>query len=129
VQNNKLYKYIGLIILLTVVYLTQVFFFANYQIRIAKHLIIKSYILNATVVFLFFLFIDVFGKKFKHLIGFAFIASGILKFLLFFIFIYPFFTQDNIISKDEIITFFVPFTCCLVYNIIIASKILNRLKK
>ena len=126
-QNKKLFKYLGLIILLISVYLIQILLFTNYHIHIDKHPIITSYTLNITVVFLFFLFIDI-SKKFKHLIGFIFIASGILKFLLFFIFIYPLFNQDNIITKNEMITFFIPYSTCLVYESLVASKILNQLK-
>ena len=126
--TNKLVKYVVLFILLITVYKLQLFLSNIYQIDAIKNLITISYLLNGSLVFLFFLFLDFFTQKFKNQIGFVFMGFSFLKFVLFFIFIYPIYNQDGNLSKQEMITFFIPYSVCLVYESIIVSKTLNNLK-
>ncbi len=125
---KNLVKYLALAGILLLTYNIQLYFFTKYNINAYTNLIIRAYLVNAIVVVLFFLFIDIFKSKYKDQIGFAFMAASMLKFVLFFIFIYPTYKSDNTLSKHEILTFFIPYTVCLIYESIITSKILNNLK-
>ena len=126
--TNKLVKYVVLFILLLTVYKLQLFLSKTYKIDAIKNLITISYLVNGSLVVLFFVFIDLFTHKFKNQIGFIFMGFGFLKFVLFFIFIYPTYNQDGNLSKQEMITFFIPYSVCLIYELIIVSKTLNNLK-
>ena len=53
-----------------------------------------------------------------------FITSG-LKFLAFFIIIYPLLILDGAIQKVELVTFLLPYSLCLSIEIQQLSKILN----
>ncbi len=126
--QKKTAKYLILIILLLSSYTIQLKISDKYQINAEHNLIKTAYILNSSLVILFFLFVDFFKNKYKDQIGFAFMTSSLLKFALFFIFIYPTYKKDGILTKAEIITFFIPYTICLIYESLIVSKILNNLK-
>ncbi len=126
--TKKLVKYVVLFILLFTTYKLQLFLSKIYLIDAIKNIITISYLLNSSLVVLFFVFIDLFTHKFKNQIGFVFIGFSFLKFVLFFVFIYPTYNQDGNLSKQEMITFFIPYCVCLVYESIIVSKTLNNLK-
>ena len=126
--TNKLVKYVVLFILLFTIYKLQLFLSKTYQIDTIINIITISYLVNGSLVILFFVFIDLFTHKFKNQIGFIFMGFGFLKFVLFFIFIYPTYNQDGNLSKQEMITFFIPYSVCLIYELIIVSKTLNNLK-
>jgi hypothetical protein len=126
--KNKWSKYFLMLLILSLTYIAQLNITSEFEIDPSKNLIKKAYVLNASFVIVFFLFIDIFKEKYKDQIGFVFMASSLLKFIAFFIIIYPTYNQDRIISKDEIITFFVPYTLCLIYESVVVSKILNNLK-
>jgi hypothetical protein len=126
--KNKWSKYFLMLLILSLTYIVQLNISSEFEIDPSKNLIKKAYVLNASFVIVFFLFIDLFKEKYKDQIGFVFMASSLLKFIAFFIIIYPTYNQDRIISKDEIITFFVPYTVCLIYESVVVSKILNNLK-
>tara|TARA_Y100000817_G_scaffold174167_1_gene136076 strand:- start:236 stop:436 length:201 start_codon:yes stop_codon:yes gene_type:complete len=59
------------------------------------------------------------------LLGWVFFITSGLKFLAFFIIIYPFFNLDGIIQKIELLNFFIPYSICLTIEIRQLSKILN----
>jgi hypothetical protein len=56
--------------------------------------------------------------KFPDQLGFAFLGSISVKFILFFIFIYPEIRADEVISQVEFAGFFVPFSVCLFSELI-----------
>ncbi len=66
-----------------------------------------------------FIFLIIILKKDSHtnLLGFFFLAGSLFKFLLFFLFLYPKFTADALISKNEITTFFIPYTISVVIEL------------
>jgi hypothetical protein len=121
-------KYLVFFILLSVSYYGQLFLFKKYNINPSENVVNLAYLVNMFVVILLFVFIDLFKNKFTDQIGFAFMTSSLLKFALFFIFIYPKFNRDGVISKQEMLTFFIPYFVCLIYESLVVGKILNNLK-
>ena len=58
----------------------------------------------------------------------AFISLSILKFILFYLVLYPYFINDNIIKIEEVFIFFTPYTVCSILEIKQLSKFLNSKK-
>ena len=58
-------------------------------------------------------------------LGWSFFITSGLKFLAFFIIIYPLLNLDGAIQKVELVTFLLPYSLCLTIEIQQLSKILN----
>jgi len=121
-------KYLLFLFLLFLTYVIQLKISEKYHINAKEKLIAAGYLINGSLVLLFFLFLDFFKNKYKDQIGFIFMTSGLLKFILFFIFLYPTYKQDGVLSAAEMITFFIPYTISLIYESLTIIKILNNLK-
>ena len=77
----------------------------------------NDYIYNFIISFVLgIVFILVFQRQPEKL-GFAFLGSISLKFILFFIFIYPNIRADNTITSLEFANFFSPFLTCLIIEV------------
>ena len=90
-----------------------------------ENFIFTSYIFNFIITIIFFSFLLISSKFNDSSLGWVFFITSGLKFLAFFIIIYPFFNLDNIIQKIELLNFFIPYTICLTIEIRELSKILN----
>ena len=90
-----------------------------------ENFIFTSYIFNFTITIIFFSFLLISSTFNDSSLGWVFFITSVLKFLAFFIIIYPFFKLDNIIQKIELLNFFLPYTLCLTIEIRQLSKILN----
>lgn len=121
-------KYLLFLFLLFLAYIIQLKISEKYHINPKEKLIVTAYLINGFLVILLFLFLDFFKNKYKDQIGFIFMTSGLLKFILFFIFLYPTYKQDDILSAAEMITFFIPYSISLIYESLAVTKILNNLK-
>ncbi len=65
-------------------------------------------------------------KKNGMLVGVVFFGGSVLKFGLFFLFIYPNFKADGLADPDELSLFFVPYLISLFSMTYAASRILQR---
>lgn len=92
-------------------------------------LLVWCYVTNLVLAFGIVVFIHSLRHKMKTQLGFLFIAGSFLKFLLFFIFFYPSFTQDEVISKSEFSSFFVPYFLALVTETYFTAVLLKTLEK
>ncbi len=126
--NKSLSKYVIFFGLIFLLFYSHIFIFKQNGIDAYQNLIIPIYIINTILVIVLLVFIDLFKNKFKNQIGFIFMASSLLKFVFFFIFIYPSFKSDGNLSKIEFITFFIPYFYCLLFESIVISKLLNNMK-
>ncbi|WP_136482626.1 DUF6168 family protein [Cognatitamlana onchidii] len=66
-------------------------------------------------------------KKLKDQLGFVFMLASMLKFVFFFILLYPEYNADGLLSRMEFLTFFIPYAICLITESVILSKFLNSL--
>ncbi len=89
--------------------------------------IIVSYIINFLLATIIFTVIYRLKEVQKDNLGFLFIGGSFIKFLVFFLLIYPSFKLDGNIDKLEFSSFFVPYIICLVLETTSLSKILNKL--
>ncbi|MHA7829937.1 MAG: DUF6168 family protein [Flagellimonas sp.] len=85
----------------------------------------KSYVLNAIMALIVFFAIYVYRDKYRDLLGFFFLGGSLLKFALFFIFLYPAFNQDGSLERLEFLVFFVPYGFALVLETFFLVKLLN----
>lgn len=91
-----------------------------------NHLIIRAYVINYVEAILIFTFLYLGRKKFKTSLGFIFMGNSFFKFILFFVFFYPTYFSDNTIEKVEFLTFFIPYSICLIFETYFLSKISNN---
>ena len=98
-------------------------FFIEYPLW--GHYIIPSYLFNVLTALFFYLSLAYVSRKDETQIGFIYLLFSGLKFLLFFALVYPLFTADNVIQRQEFITFFIPYASCLFIEIRQLIKLLN----
>ena len=87
--------------------------------------VVKSYVLNAIMALIVFFAIYIFRTKYRDLLGFFFLGGSLVKFLLFFIFLYPGFNQDGSLERLEFLVFFVPYGFALALETFFLVKLLN----
>ena len=98
------------------------------ELPLLENKIVLSYVLNATLAIAIFGLLFKYRKKVKDNIGFLFLAGSFLKFIAFFILIYPSYKADGNTSKLEFAAFFVPYLICLFIETSSLVKWLNEIK-
>ena len=88
--------------------------------------IITSYVGNFAFTVVIFTYIYQNKEKKTESLGFLFLGGSMVKFLLFFIFLNPFFMQDGLVSRVEFFSFFIPYVVALVVETEQLIKELNR---
>ncbi|MBC2838260.1 DUF6168 family protein [Robiginitalea sp. SC105] len=86
---------------------------------------ILNYLLAAGIVWCLYIF----RRKIRQQIGFLFIGGSLLKFLAFFIFLYPTYQADGEMSRTEFASFFIPYLIALLAETYFTAKILRDLEK
>jgi hypothetical protein len=89
------------------------------------HFILPSYLFNYFITLIFFAVLLMNLKTKDAFLGWLFFITSGLKFLAFFIMIYPLYNLDGAIQKAELFTFFLPYSLCLTIEIQQIIKILN----
>ena len=89
------------------------------------HFILPSYLFNYFITLIFFAVLLMNSKTKDAFLGWLFFITSGLKFLAFFIIIYPLYNLDGAIQKAELYTFFLPYSLCLTIEIHQIIKILN----
>ena len=84
------------------------------------------YIFNTLIGGVFLLILLFVSKNQTSILGWVFLLTSGLKFLLFFALIYPDFQNQVPGSKLDFLTFFVPYTAALTLEICQLIKILNQ---
>jgi hypothetical protein len=91
-------------------------------------LLLLSYLLNLILALAIFFSLYALRIKLKNQIGFLYMGGSMLKFLIFFLFFYPGYRIDGIITKSEFAAFFIPYLLCLILETVYTAKMLNTLK-
>ena len=87
--------------------------------------ILPSYLFNYLITLILFAGLLMSSKIKDTFLGWLFFITSGLKFLAFFIIIYPLLNLDGAIQKVELVTFLLPYSLCLTIEIQQLSKILN----
>ena len=98
------------------------------ELPLFENKIVLSYILNATLAIAIFGLLFKYREKVKDNIGFLFLAGSFIKFIAFFIIIYPSYKADGDTSKLEFAAFFTPYLICLFIETSSLVKWLNKIK-
>ena len=87
--------------------------------------ILPSYLFNYLITLILFAVLLMSSKIKDAFLGWLFFITSGLKFLAFFIIIYPLLNLDGAIQKVELVTFLLPYSLCLSIEIQQLSKFLN----
>lgn len=86
----------------------------------------KSYLVNLFLGILVFVVIEFLKKSHTNILGFIFLAGSLLKFLIYFIYIYPLLIETGELTKPKFFVFFIPYSICLVVEIIFLVRLMNN---
>ena len=84
------------------------FFIHKYSIDNTAHLPFL-YAINASIAIFVYWTVFLLRNNSKGYLGYYFLLGTFIKFFIFFIFVLPIFKDDNVVSKTEFFTFFVPY--------------------
>ncbi len=90
--------------------------------------IILAYMVNVVFGIVIFIFLFLMRQKIKNQIGFIFIFASPIKFLLFFALFYEPYMADEVFSKIEFFTLFIPYILTLVIEVFSLSLWLNKME-
>lgn len=91
--------------------------------------ILQAYIVNLLLAVLIFIALLFFRKKANDYLGYVFMYGSLFKFTIFFIFFYPNYNKTFGNSKQEFLTFFIPYSVCLIIEIKSLIRLLNSSEK
>ena len=89
-------------------------------------ILVKTYVLNHLLAAIVFTVLCRLRKKHIEKLGFIFLAGTGLKFLAFFLFVYPTFHADGSLDRNEFVLFFVPYAISTGVEVVFLARILNR---
>jgi hypothetical protein len=125
---NLITKFSGLLtIVLGIVFAIHLSILKYLGISLFGDRIIAAYLINLILAIIIYGAMLRLRNKYESQLGFIFMFGSALKFIIFFIYFYPFYKADGTISKLEFTAFFVPYVICLIIETSSLSKWLNKL--
>ena len=100
------------------------FFTHKYCIDNTDHLSFL-YAINASIAIFVYWTIFLLRDNSKGYLGYYFLLGTFIKFFIFFIFVLPIFKDDNVVSKTEFFTFFIPYFLSLMVETKSLISLLN----
>jgi hypothetical protein len=100
------------------------FFFHKCSINNTDHLTFL-YAINASIAILVYWIVFLLRNNNKGYLGYYFLLGTFIKFFIFFIFVLPIFKDDNIVSRTEFFTFFIPYFLSLMVETKSLISLLN----
>lgn len=88
--------------------------------------IYKSYGVNLFLGVIVFVVIEILKKTQPNILGFIFLAGSLLKFLIYFVYIYPLLIETGELTKPKFFVFFIPYSICLIIEIIFLVRLMNN---
>jgi len=86
----------------------------------------KSYGVNLILGIIVFVVIEFLKKSQTNSIGFIFLAGSMFKFLIYFVYIYPLLIESGELTKPKFFVFFIPYSICLIVEIIFLVRLMNN---
>lgn len=129
-MNNFIWKFI-----LVLFSLLSITLFIHYEIvKIISEdfnlpTLVICYLTNYLIAVLIFIVIDKLKTTQTALIGYIFFFGSLLKFLVYFVLIYPILTEDAPLTKLKFFFFFTPYAICLITEVTFLAKLLNMNEK
>ena len=91
-------------------------------------LIFLSFTFNFIIAIIIYMSTTYFSQKNINSSVVIFLSLTVLKIILFYLVLYPYFILDNKIKGEEVFIFFIPYVICSVHEINELSKFLNSEK-
>ncbi len=113
-------------LLMGVVFITHLFMLHSYSFGIFENKIITSYLINYTLTITIYITLLLLKEKFAESLGYIFFIGSFLKFIAFFLLIQPLLKEDGNISRVEFLSFFVPYSISLIFEVTSLVKTLNK---
>ena len=107
------------------------FFILGFSFFIHKSIIDNTdhlnflYAINASIAIFVYWTVFLLRSNGDEYLGYYFLLGTFIKFLIFFIFVLPIFKEDNIVSKTEFFTFFIPYFLSLIVETKSLISLLN----
>lgn len=119
--SKRVFAFLSLILIIHI--------FVNVLLNVPKfqHQIIQAYSINAILAIGIFWGLSTLKDKYNNQIGFLFLGSSCIKFFVFFVVFYGPYKADGQIVFSEFVSFFVPYTICLVLETFFLSRQLNQM--
>ena len=114
---------------LTIIFAIHVSILAFFKKPLFENQLLLAYLINLVLAIVIFKALLFFRKKSNDYLGYVFMYGSFFKFLLFFLFLYPKYNIKPGNSKEEFITFFVPYLICLIIEIKSLINLLNPSQK
>jgi hypothetical protein len=83
------------------------------------------YAINASIAIFVYWTVFLLRNNSKAYLGYYFLLGTFIKFFIFFIFVLPIFKDDNVVSKTEFFTFFIPYFLSLMVETKSLISLLN----
>jgi len=115
-----------LVFILLIAFGVQILIHSYLDIDLFGGFIITNYLFNLSITLISFIVIQKLREQKSKQLGFIFLASSMLKFILFLIFIRPQYELINGIKSLEFATFFVPYAISTSIEVIYLIKILKQ---
>ena len=103
-------------------YFLHIYLFTRFFPEGSRELIDFSYKFNFGITFLFTSSIIIASQRLKDQLGFIFLGSSFVKIAIFLVIVK---TSDFEIDKADFLHFFVPYSLCMVLEIIYVSRLLK----
>ena len=117
-----------LLTILCVAFILHIFVLNFSGLPLFNDMIIEAYLINLALAIGIFGFLFKMKDKYGNQLGFLFLGGSFLKFIVFFIVFYPFYTSDGDVSSVEFSAFFIPYVLCLVIETFSLVKWLNKIQ-
>lgn len=88
--------------------------------------IIASYLVNLILTIVIFIALIKLKERLAESLGYIFFVGSFLKFIVFFIVIYPSYKEDGDVTKLEFTSFFIPYAISLIFEVTFLVKTLNK---
>ena len=120
-------KYFWKFLLSSLILLSISFYFhSGYISSLDESTMYKSYGVNLILGIIVFVVIEFLKKSQTNIIGFIFLAGSMFKFLIYFVYIYPLLIETGELTKPKFFVFFIPYSICLIVEIIFLVRLMNN---
>jgi hypothetical protein len=92
----------------------------------SSELLLLAYSVNVLLALCIGLGLYTLRRKYTESLGFIFMGGTALKFLVFFLFFDPVYSEDGEIERVEFLAFFIPYIICLIVETSFLVRVLNR---
>jgi hypothetical protein len=107
---------VGLLVLLGIAFPIHAFIQSLLGFHFFGNHIVQDYVFNAGFALAFYAITEWKKKQLATYLGYAFLFSSILKFILFLTLLYPSYKIDNKLKSADFAAFFTPYAICLFYE-------------